>query len=1752
MPDGLLPVTSAAAPRYRYYTVNIVTNTVIGEISFEDVSFTRSIKTAGPFEGKITISEQTNALDLYNSTMPGKTALYAVRDNEAVWGGIIWGRTYDLQGRSLAVSASEFPSYFSHRLIWKSYSNSFSSQLIKRTQDSYVLVTLQDRSLKEALPVTDASNNPTYVSVNFVDNALRKYSGFYPVVGKLSDPAAIADPGVTAFYVDIPALPPLTDGIYDGVGITLKADTYAYLRDILESTLNDFIDVQFPNEIITPGIKVPYQIATKQLIIANATYGTATLTTSAIHDLTVGQRVEVVNVDAMLDGQHIVTEVPNKYSFKYVLDNPVSRSDYSTPIYLDNSLSSQTDVTNVKDIVKYREVLQFLPQYVKKLSRSSGLVTVHFNSVHNFKKGDKVVVNFEKSKATIFKIKVEKKDAKGAVTSSTIEEVNTFDYKKYNDTVTVESATPSKITYRDPNPDYQDTKYNRTANTVNVGKNSVKHATEIPHLRLYPVNSSGYNIGDDVRVDGVDDPVWGYPIYDGYHKVYDVDPGTALSVSKYQVVAEYITEDVDDTDYQTTVAYLYTSTDPQYEAGDWITVAGFTSGAATLNGEYQVKSESYFDPLTSLYVVKYIKPRATVSLTNVSSVTVIKTGGSWIVYRPSTSETRFSLKSEPDSASAISAFRYQRARGKTKNKVTITTKTRHGLAAGDIVEIFFTSTGTKDTTQKIYGGRVTVTSVGDYDEFSYTLIPGKNDDPAPTVDSNGTLAKKGTVNRLKHSVLEPPHVTVPIESIRSDSVETGGSMVTVYSADHDLNEGDYVAVSIDDKSYSAYSTTKTPVKVSAVSANYFRYESGAPTIAGDVATIKAIKFANANSQIRFTVDKFGTYTAVSTTASSITFSPTTGHVTFTTPSAHGISVGRKVTISGFPDPVTQTVAGTTYSRSIDTGSTTSYDAASKTVKIRFSSVHGLSALEDEGSATVTIAGVNDSSSFPTGTPDFGGTSLAWMNATHTIEKVVDTYTIAIKYLGGTRNWVVYNNSYGLGVSPTFSITTATKPAVYAPAADYSKFNFTADVVQVPSTTKLVFNYPNSADTNFNNTVTMASLGITVSVVAPAQRGSGAEQLEAGDYFKITGMTDNGTNTYSKLNRDGYTVKTVASANSTANYIFVVNPLGKTKGKFNSYENKTFVGTPKLSRGYDVGGTATISTLQSYAGVDKNAYSVERVQSGAIVSTTGTIGTVSSSGGYYTATITNMSNTAELTVNERIFATSGTGNFGTGDIIVTAINSTTSIAVRSTSTFTAGTITNLRGLGATVTITGTHDMLAGDYVNVRAYDDDLDSFSQGNKDLTLLAVTPNTIKYNPNRSVTVEFVSFAAGKVTLSFSNNAIGNTRGAHGYNVGDTVTVTSIPTYTGFNGTGLVIVATGPNSITYANTSRTSKLPQTAVTAGTVTRTAVAAVDVYTSGVVTKVPTITKIPAVFARTYGEFPGNSNIGGISLSTQNYSNNNMTNSPIYGSKLQSLSEILELYSNTKSGFDYRVDVALEYDADGNKVFTRTFALKPIVPQSLTDYLATLPDGKLARGQVATPNAFGADKVIFEYPGNISNVSLAEKAENSATRVFVSGNSSGAGSGAEAPYSAAASTELLADNWPLLDKKESVKWPSASAETDTTNTANVDEWGNHDDETDYHTSAVRFLSEFRPPTGDIVIDVNGSLNPVIGSYNPGDWCSIIINDNFVKNRLNSVLEPRKDVIVRKIDAIRVDVPNNPAFPEKISLTLVADWEVDAVGK
>lgn len=121
------------------------------------------------------------------------------------------------------------------------------------------------------------------------------------------------------------------------------------------------------------------------------------------------------------------------------------------------------------------------------------------------------------------------------------------------------------------------------------------------------------------------------------------------------------------------------------------------------------------------------------------------------------------------------------------------------------------------------------------------------------------------------------------------------------------------------------------------------------------------------------------------------------------------------------------------------------------------------------------------------------------------------------------------------------------------------------------------------------------------------------------------------------------------------------------------------GTVTIAGNLTVNGVTTTVNSSTLTVDDKNI-ELGSVSSG-VVSTTGTIGTVSGAGPY-TATITGMSATSGLVVGSVITATAGTGTFGSGVMTVASIVSNTSITVSSTLTFTAGTVTNITNTGAT--------------------------------------------------------------------------------------------------------------------------------------------------------------------------------------------------------------------------------------------------------------------------------------------------------------------------------------------------------------------------------------------------------------------------------------------------------------------------------------
>ena len=207
-----------------------------------------------------------------------------------------------------------------------------------------------------------------------------------------------------------------------------------------------------------------------------------------------------------------------------------------------------------------------------------------------------------------------------------------------------------------------------------------------------------------------------------------------------------------------------------------------------------------------------------------------------------------------------------------------------------------------------------------------------------------------------------------------------------------------------------------------------------------------------------------------------------------------------------------------------------------------------------------------------------------------------------------------------------------------------------------------------------------------------------------------------------------------------------------------------------------------------------------------------------------------------------------------------------------------------------------------------------------------------------------------------------------------------------------------------------------------------------------------------------------------------------------------------------------------------------------------------------GEVSPIERFGAQNLIFEYPGNILDVKMDESAESSATRFFIVGNIGDLGADASQPYAAAVASDLLALGWPILDQEESgtniVKSESYS-NTDTSNFVQPVQNNYLADEDTLYAYAQRYLNEFRPPVADITISVNGSVFPAIGTYLPGDWCCLIIQDDFVQMRLSSDLEPRDELLVRKIESYKVTVPDGLAFPERVDLTLISEWEVDKRG-
>jgi hypothetical protein len=224
------------------------------------------------------------------------------------------------------------------------------------------------------------------------------------------------------------------------------------------------------------------------------------------------------------------------------------------------------------------------------------------------------------------------------------------------------------------------------------------------------------------------------------------------------------------------------------------------------------------------------------------------------------------------------------------------------------------------------------------------------------------------------------------------------------------------------------------------------------------------------------------------------------------------------------------------------------------------------------------------------------------------------------------------------------------------------------------------------------------------------------------------------------------------------------------------------------------------------------------------------------------------------------------------------------------------------------------------------------------------------------------------------------------------------------------------------------------------------------------------------------------------------------------------------------FDYFVESTLD-GATGK--FKNTF--KAWLVRKDNNQYKTQPTSTVDYSALYGPSKLAASNIVFEHPGNIVSMSLAENADSAASRLWMVDSGNDLNNTAEPYYGSYTNLTYLGNGYPILE----------TAITD----RNLDV--NNDKQVAPYAKSVGY--RLAPPIGTYSVQVNGSLSPEIGVYKPGDWCVVIPNDSFINKRLMPPYENRTGVLVRKILSVKVSVPDNPTFPETVDLELVPEWEV-----
>lgn len=172
--------------KYTYLFVDILANRVINELPAYGTYFSRELSGIGNMTAYLPMntSQYTNT-EIKSATVPGKTALYALRDGACVWSGPIWTRTYNAQGSNLALTGQ----------TWESWLNKFyppaSLRYTSVEQRNIVLDLITDM---QAVPLQNAqftlpANYPTQIArtENFPFEDLKSYGEIIEYLSEYDD-----------------------------------------------------------------------------------------------------------------------------------------------------------------------------------------------------------------------------------------------------------------------------------------------------------------------------------------------------------------------------------------------------------------------------------------------------------------------------------------------------------------------------------------------------------------------------------------------------------------------------------------------------------------------------------------------------------------------------------------------------------------------------------------------------------------------------------------------------------------------------------------------------------------------------------------------------------------------------------------------------------------------------------------------------------------------------------------------------------------------------------------------------------------------------------------------------------------------------------------------------------------------------------------------------------------------------------------------------------------------------------------------------------------------------------------------------------------------------------------------------------------------------------------------------------------------------------------------------------------------------